>query len=53
MSMAISFYELHACTDAKSALEALSRRRPSTTVARQIKEKQDAIKKAPAGYCTS
>lgn len=53
MSMAISFYELHACSDAKSALEALSRRRPSTTLARQIKQKQDAIKKAPSGYCTS
>lgn len=51
--MAASFYELHACTDAKAALEALSRRRPNTAAARRIKEKQDQIKKAPAEYCTS
>lgn len=52
-SMAVSFYELHACTDAKAALEALSRRRPPAAIARRIKEKQDQIKKAPAEYCTS
>lgn len=50
-SMALSFYELHACTDAGAALEALSRRRPSAAVARRIKEKQDQIKQAPAEHC--
>lgn len=52
-SMAVSFYELHACTDAKAALEALSRRRPPAAIARRIKEKQDQMKQAPAEYCTS
>jgi len=52
-SMAVSFYELHACTDAKAALEALSRRRPPAAIARRVKEKQDQIKLAPAEYCTS
>ncbi len=52
-SMAVSFYELHACTDAKAALEALGRRRPPAAIARRVKEKQDQIKKAPAEYCTS
>ena len=52
-SMAVSFYELHACTDAKAALEALGRRRPAAPLARRLKEKQDQIKKAPAEYCTS
>lgn len=52
-SMAVSFFELHACTDARAALEALTRRRPAAPLARRIKEKQDQIKKAPAEYCTS
>lgn len=53
LNMAEAFYQLHACTDAKSALEALLRRKVSKDVQRSAKEKLTTIKQAPAKYCTS
>jgi TolA-binding protein len=52
-NMAEAFYQLHACTDAKSALEALLRRKLSKEMQRSAKERLNAIKKSPANYCTS
>jgi tol-pal system protein YbgF len=51
--MADSFFKLHACTDAKNALDALVRRKPSTKLLDLAKEKLKEVKKAEAGYCTS
>ena len=51
--MADAFYRLHACTDAKGALEALSKRKPAKALDDRVKQLQRAIKEAPKGYCTS
>jgi hypothetical protein len=51
--MADAFFRLHACTDAKSALDALLKRKPKESLAARAKALQDQIKKAPAGQCTS
>jgi TolA-binding protein len=52
-NMAEAFYQLHACTDAKSALEALLRRKLTKELQRSAKERLTSIKKSPANYCTS
>jgi len=51
--MADAFYRLHACTDAKGALEALSKRKPSKALDDRAKQLTRAIKESPKGYCTS
>lgn len=51
--MASAFYELHACTDARSALEALIARVRSGSLNRQARAKLREVRRAPAGYCTS
>lgn len=51
--MADAFFRLHACTDAKDALEALLKRKPSRTLEERAKQLHKAIKSAPKGYCTS
>ncbi|HET8937212.1 MAG TPA: tetratricopeptide repeat protein [Polyangiales bacterium] len=51
--MADAFYRLHACTDAKGALDALVKRKPSKTLEERAKQLTKAIKESPKGFCTS
>lgn len=51
--MADAFFRLHACTDAKTSLEALTRRKPSKALEDRVKQLTKAIKEAEKGYCTS
>jgi len=51
--MADAFYRLHACTDAKGALEALAKRKPGKALEERVKQLERVIKEAPKGYCTS
>jgi len=51
--MADAFFRLHACTDAKGALDALIKRKPSKTLEERAKQLSKAIKDAPKGFCTS
>jgi tol-pal system protein YbgF len=51
--MADAFFRLHACTDAKSALETLLRRTPDDALGERAKKLLREIKKAPAADCTS
>lgn len=51
--MADAFFRLHACTDAKGALDALTKRKPSKALDDRAKQLGKAIKDAPKGYCTS
>jgi TolA-binding protein len=51
--MADAFFRLHACTDAKGALDALAKRKPAKALEERIKQLGKAIKEAPKGYCTS
>ena len=51
--MADAFYRLHACTDAKGALDALSKRKPAKALDDRLKQLGRVIKDAPKGYCTS
>ncbi len=54
LDMADAFYQLHACTDARSALEALIQRaRPRSSLGRQARAKLRRVRNAPRGYCTS
>jgi len=45
--MADAFYRLHACTDAKGALDALVKRKPSKTLEERAKQLTKAIKESP------
>lgn len=51
--MADSFYRLHACTDAKGAIDALLKRSPSKALAARANELLRAVTAAPKEYCTS
>lgn len=51
--MADAFYRLHACTDAKSAAEALLKRKPSKKLGDRTRDLLKRIKAAKSGYCTS
>jgi TolA-binding protein len=51
--MAEAFYALHACTDARSALEALIAAHPRSPLVQQARSKLRDIQRAPRGYCTS
>ncbi|HEY2733569.1 MAG TPA: tetratricopeptide repeat protein, partial [Polyangiales bacterium] len=51
--MADAFFRLHACTDAKGALDALSKRKPSKALDDRVKQLHRAITESPKGYCTS
>ena len=51
--MADAFFRLHACTDARSALDALVKRKPKASLADRAKALLQQIKTAPAGQCTS
>lgn len=52
-AMADAFYRLHACTDARTALEALIRAHPSSPLVAQARRRLRDIQRAPRGYCTS
>ncbi|MCZ7677246.1 MAG: hypothetical protein M5U28_00045 [Sandaracinaceae bacterium] len=53
LAMADAFYRLHACTDARTALEALIRAHPRSPLLAQARQKLRDIQRAPRGYCTS
>ena len=52
LAMGQAFYELHACTDARSALEALIRAHPRSDLIRQARQKLREVQRAPSSYCT-
>lgn len=51
--MGEAFFALHACTDAKSAFEALIASHPRSPLVAQARAKLNEIRRAPRGYCTS
>jgi TolA-binding protein len=51
--MADAFFRLHACTDAKGAVDALVKRKPSKALDDRAKQLSRAIKDAGKEYCTS
>lgn len=53
LDMADAFYELHACTDARNALEALIRSHPRSPLVTRARAKLREIESAPSGHCTS
>lgn len=53
LDMADAFYRLHACTDARTALDALVRGHPRSPLVSQAREKLRDIARAPRGYCQS
>ncbi len=52
-AMGDAFYRLHACTDARTAIETLIRAHPRSTLLPQARTKLREIQRAPRGYCTS
>jgi TolA-binding protein len=53
LDMGDAFYRLHACTDARTTLEALVRTQPSSPLIPRAREKLREIQRAPRGHCTS
>jgi TolA-binding protein len=51
--MADAFYRLKACTDAKSAIDALIKRKPDAALLDRAKRLQKEVKAAGRAYCTS
>lgn len=51
--MADAFFRLHACTDAKGAIDALIKRKPSKALEDRAKQLGRALKEVAKGYCTS
>jgi len=51
--MADAFWRLKACTDAKSAVAELLKRKPEASLADRAKKLQKDISSAPRGYCTN
>lgn len=51
--MADAFYRLHACTDARTTLDALIRTQATSPLVRRARDKLREIQRAPRGYCTS
>ena len=52
LAMADAFYRLHACGEARNALDALIRAHPRSPQATEARTKLRDIQRAPAGYCT-
>ncbi len=50
--LAEAFYRLHACNDARGALQALVDNHPDSPHARHARARIREIRRAPAGYCT-
>lgn len=53
LAMADAFYQLHACTDATAALNALIQAHARSPLVAQARTKLREIQRAPRGYCTS
>ncbi|NOY92369.1 MAG: tetratricopeptide repeat protein [Deltaproteobacteria bacterium] len=53
LGMGNAFFALHACTDARSALEALIRTQRRSPLVRRARAKLREIRRAPASACTS
>lgn len=53
LDMAAAFFKLHACTDAKGALQALIKNHPRSTLVKRAKDRLKEINKAPKAQCTS
>ncbi len=53
LAMADAFYRLHACTDARTALEAMIRAHPRSPLLPDARRKLREVQRAPRGYCTS
>jgi len=51
--MGDAFYRLHACTDARTTLDALVRTQPRSPLLTRARDKLREIQRAPRGYCTS
>jgi TolA-binding protein len=51
--MADAFYRLHACTDARNALQALIKRKPEAALNSRAKKLLKDLEKPPKGFCTS
>lgn len=51
LAMGDAFYRLHACTDARTALETLQRAHPRSPQAAEARTRLRDIQRAPAGYC--
>lgn len=52
LAMANAFYALHACTDARSTLQALIRAYPRSPLVRRARTRLREIQRAPRSYCT-
>ena len=53
LAMAEAFYQLHSCTDARTALEALIQQHADSPLVRQAQIRLRQIRRAPRGYCSS
>lgn len=51
-AMARAFYELHACTDARSALEAFARTHSRSELMPEARRLLRTVQRAPRSYCT-
>jgi tol-pal system protein YbgF len=51
--MADAFYRLHACTDAKNALQALIKRKPDASLGDRARKLLKDLERPPKGFCTS
>ena len=51
--MADAFYRLHACSDAKGAVDALIKRKPSKALEDRAKQLGKVLKSVAKDYCTS
>lgn len=52
LDMANAFYALHACTDARSALQAFIRAHPRSSRIREARRQLRTVQRAPRSYCT-
>jgi TolA-binding protein len=52
LAMADAFYRLHACDDARTALETIQRSHPRSPQAAEARTRLRDIQRAPAGYCS-
>lgn len=52
-AMSQAFYELHDCTSARAALDALRQSRPQSPMIRDVERRQRELRSPPRGYCTN
>jgi TolA-binding protein len=51
--MSDAFFQLRACADARTALEAMVQARPNSTLVRDAQRKLRELRSPPRGYCTN